>query len=379
MIEIDSDFPGGNVVVASIEGDTVHVRPEVRDTEYHWFYWYFRVRGAEGRTLRFAFEDDDVGVRGPGVSLDGGWTWRWLGAESGDETSFGYSFPRNAAEVRLSFGMPYTQANLDAFLSGRTDDPHLRAGTLCESRKGRAVEALSFGKLAGEPEHRVLLTARHHACEMMASYALEGIVEATLADDEAGGWLREHVEFLAVPFMDKDGVEEGDQGKARRPHDHNRDYAAPCIYPEVRALRERARDWSEGKLRMALDLHCPWIRGEWNEQIYFVGVPDEGLWARAERFCDALEHAATGPLPYRTANNLPFGVAWNTAEEYGPRNGEPVDASDWFGTLPGIWFGTTMELPYANVEGAEVTADSARAFGRDLARAIREHLAAGSV
>jgi len=375
MIEIDAEFPAGNVVVDGIEGDTVRVRPDVRDTEGHWFYWYLRVRGAEGRTLRFAFEEDDVGVRGPGVSLDGGWTWRWLGAESGDERSFTCAFPEDAAEVRLSFGMPYTQANLDAFLSRRGGDPHLRAGTLCESRKGRAVEALSFGKLAGEPEHRVLLTARHHACEMMASYALEGIVEAALADDEAGRWLRERVEFLAVPFVDKDGVEDGDQGKSRRPHDHNRDYAAPCIYPEVGALRERARDWSEGKLRMALDLHCPWIRGEWNEHVFFVGVPDEGLWSRTERFCDVLERTATGPLRYRTGGNLPFGVSWNTPEEYGPRGGEPVDASDWFSTIPGIWFGATVELPYANVEGAEVTAETARAFGRDLARAIGEHLA----
>ena len=41
-----------------------------------------------------------------------------------------------------------------------------------------------------------------------------------------------------VPFVDKDGVEEGDQGKNRAPRDHNRDYAGASMYPETGALRE---------------------------------------------------------------------------------------------------------------------------------------------
>jgi hypothetical protein len=373
-MEIDCTFPGGNIQVESIDGDVVHLRPDLRDTEGHWFYWYFRVRGGQGRTLEFRFENEDVGVRGSGVSLDGGVSWSWSGSESADERSFAYRFPAQAEEVRFSLGMPYVQADLDGFLAGHAGSPSLEAGVLCESRKGRPVECLRFGKLAGEPEHRVLLTARHHACEMMASYALEGIVDAVLAEDEVGGWLRENVEFLAVPFIDKDGVEDGDQGKSRRPHDHNRDYAAPCIYPEVRAIREKAMNWSQGRLRIALDLHCPGHRGKWHELVHFVGVQQEDLWARAEQFCEVLASTATGPLPYRTSNNLLFGVDWNRAEEYGPPGAEPRSASNWFSTLPGIWFGATVEIPYANAQGAEVNADSARAFGRDLAAAMRHHI-----
>ncbi len=375
MIEIDCAFPGGNIQVDSLEGDVVHLQPDLRDTEGHWFYWYFRVRGAQGRTLAFRFKDEDVGVRGPGVSLDGGESWSWLGSESADERSFTYEFPAQAEETRFSLGMPYTQANLAAFLAKHAGNRSLRTDTLCESRKERPVECLRFGKLAGEPEHRVLLTARHHACEMMASYALEGIIDAVLADDEAGGWLRENVEFLALPFMDTDGVEDGDQGKSRRPHDHNRDYAAPCVYPEVGAILEMAIDWSQDKLRIALDLHCPGHRGEWHELIHFVGVPQEDLWARIGQFCEVLERTAVGPLPYRKTNNLLFGVDWNTADEYGPLGAEPRSASDWFSTLPGVWFGATLEIPYANAQGAEVNADSARAFGCDLATAMRYHVA----
>ena len=35
---------------------------------------------------------------------------------------------------------------------------------------------------------------------------------------------------------------------------------------------------------------------------------------------------------------------------------------------------TSFEIPYANVKGQTVTADAARAFGADLARAIQTYL-----
>jgi hypothetical protein len=375
MIEIDCDFPGGNIEVQGADGNTVRLAPDMRDTEGRWFYWYFRARSDGAQNVRFVFEDDVVGVRGPGLSMDGGETWDWLGTDSADECSFAYSFPPRAAAVRFSFAMPYTAANLAAFLGARAagaPESRIRAETLCMSRKGRPVPALSLGCLGDDPRHRVLVACRHHACEMMASYALEGLMDALLADAETGRWLREHVEFLVVPFVDMDGVEDGDQGKMRRPHDHNEDYAAPCLYPEVEALRERAREWSEGRMRVALDLHCPGHRGPIHERIHFVGMPDEAMWGHLGRFSEVLEHVARGPLPYRSDNNLAFGEDWNT-EAVSP-GAEPRWFSDWMGTLPGVRFGATLELPYANAQGAEVNADSARAFGGDLARAIERYL-----
>jgi murein tripeptide amidase MpaA len=120
---------------------------------------------------------------------------------------------------------------------------------LCRTRKGRSVERLHAGKINGEPKYRVLLTARHHACEMIASYALEGFLESILSNTELGHWFQNNVEVLAVPFMDKDGVEDGDQGKHRRPHDHNQDYISDSIYPSVRAMKQFVPQWSERKLK----------------------------------------------------------------------------------------------------------------------------------
>jgi len=138
-------------------------------------------------------------------------------------------------------------------------------------------------------------------------------------------------------------------------------------YPSVKALKQRLPAWSERKLRFALDLHCPYIRGAGSERIHFVGSPYPVQWARARRLCDLLARGQTGPLPYYPEDNIPYGKSWNTVAE-------PKMFGRWAAGLPGVDFATTIELPYATVRGVEVNAATARAFGHDLARAMREYL-----
>jgi hypothetical protein len=370
-LQIDADFPGGNIVVDKIDGDDVHLHQDLRDTAGDWFYWYFRVRGGQRRSLTFHFtKGNPIGVRGPAVSTDGGKSWQWLGTQAVRGASFHYAFPADAQEVRFCFAFPYLEHNLHTFLRRFQKDPHLKVETLCKTRKGREVELLFLGRLDGKCDHRVALTCRHHCCEMMASYVLEGIIEEVLADSEDGKWLREHVEFFIVPMMDKDGVEDGDQGKNRKPHDHNRDYAGESIYASVKTLRQRLPAWSAGKLRFALDLHCPAIRGGGHETIYLVGVPDEKIWTEVGRFSKVFESVQRGPLVFRSKDNLPFGQGWNTKANYGTR--KPF--SQWAAEQPGVRVATTLEVAYANASGKTVTDQSARALGHDLARALRKYL-----
>ena len=83
-----------------------------------------------------------------------------------------------------------------------------------------------------------------------------------------------------------------------------------------------------------------------------------------------LETIQTGPLVYRSKNNLPFGQGWNNKANY--TAGKPF--SHWAAELPGVRAATTIEVAYANAEGKTVTDDSARALGHDLARALRKYL-----
>ena len=267
-VTIDADYPGGNIVVERVEGNTVYLRPDLRDTEGWWFYWNFRVRGAQGRVLTFQFSGGNpVGVRGPAVSIDEGRTWSWMGPEVGSDASFTYTLAADVEEVRFCLAAPYQEKDLHRFLAQHQGNPNLRVEELCRTPHGRSVERLHVGRLDGSPPFRILVTARHHACEMMASYVLEGLLAAALAETDDGRWIRENVEVLAIPFVDKDGVEEGDQGKNRKPRDHNRDYAGMSIHPSVVALRTFVPNWSGGRLCATFDLHCPYIRGPHNEVI----------------------------------------------------------------------------------------------------------------
>lgn len=369
-IRIDCDFPGGNIVVEEIEGDVVRLRPDLRDTAGWWFWWYFRVQGAEGRTLKFEFTDaGPVGVRGPAVSSDGGRSWSWATGKA-DTKSFSHEFAAGAGETRFAFAIPYLQADWDRFLAGYGEHRSLRPEVLCQSDRERSVESL-YVVPSGTPQHRVLVTARNHACESVAGFVLEGMLQAVLAaESDEMRWLGEHAELLVVPFVDKDGVEDGDQGKNRRPRDHNRDYDGQSVHAETRALRSLVPTWRPDLPLVTLDIHCPWIRGKRNEEIYIVGSSDSRIWGQQQRLGRLLEACRQGPLPYRAEDNLPFGVDWNKGSNFQ----QGMSCSRWGAEVLGARLAASFEVPYANVHGVAVTANAGRAFGRDLALALARYL-----
>ncbi len=362
-MEIGRSFPSGNIIVEGIDTGEVRIRQDLRDTEGDWFWWCFEVSGAGSRQVRFRFTGSDViGTRGPAVSVDGGLNWRWLGGGVVEGKSFVHRFDPSVRATRFAFAMPYTEAELRRFLRGRKG---ISVEPLCTTKKGRTAERLLFGAVSDDAV-KVLLTARHHCCECMASYALEGLIESALEDC----WLIRNVSFAVIPFVDKDGVEDGDQGKNRRPRDHNRDYDGESVHATVRAIRAWVPEWSQGRLAFALDMHCPWIRGEHNEDIYFPGSEDQRNWAEILKFAGLLEKVNLGPLPYSTANNIPFGTAWNTAANYT----QGMSFARWAAGLPGTRAAGTIEIPYANGGSVDVTATSARALGHSLAAALRGYL-----
>jgi hypothetical protein len=369
-VHVDAQIPAGNIVFERLAGDQVYLHQEWRGSSEWWFYWAFRVCGAQGRTLTFNFTDGEpVGTRGAAVSVDQGLTWHWQNRDFAKNT-FTYTFAPSAPEVWFAFGMVYTQRDWDRFLAPFKGSPFLEPGQLTVTPKGRKVEKLRLGCIKTPPHYRVVLTARHHCCEMMASYVLEGVITGVLADDPKGKWLRENVEFLLIPFVDKDGVEEGDQGKHRAPRDHGRDYDRTSLYAETAAIRGQVPVWAGGKLDVALDLHCPWIRGGTSEWVYQVGSGSTNLWEQQQQVGKLLEKIEPNPLAYRQADDLPYGKLWNTAANYA----QGMCFERWASTMPGIRLAGHIEIPYANANGAEVNVETARQFGVNLATALRKYL-----
>ncbi len=362
-IAVDAEYPGGNIVVDRIEGNDLYLKPNLTGNSRWWFYWNFRVRGAAGKRIHVHFADKNViGNGGPAVSTDGGNNWEWLGIESVSGNSFKYKVPQDVDEVRFSFAIPYQESDLERFIQKHRNNQHLKVETLCETRKGRTVRRLHLGKLDGVPQHRIALTCRHHACETMSSWVLEGILEAILAHTEDGRWFRRNVEIVAIPFMDKDGVEDGDQGKGRSPHDHCRDYTGDPLYPAVRALKQFLPAWSEGSLQIALDLHCPTIR---DNDIYFVLNPNEPFKQNTIEFLRLLEKTRQGPLRYSTKQNKVWPPGWGDLSKTN---------MGWSRTLPGMKVPAALELPYSKNGDESVTPSKARLLGADILHAMYLYL-----
>ncbi|MCX5685689.1 MAG: hypothetical protein NT049_18685 [Planctomycetota bacterium] len=383
--QIDCAYPGGNILVDRIEGDHVYLRQDLRDTQGPWFYWNFRIRGAAGKTLTFHFMQGPLLTRmGPCCSLDGGRSWQWLGQKAvlaadpqqavatGQAAPakppgpiFVYAFPADAADVRLALSIPYQESDLKTFLARHAGNPALKAAVLCRTAKGREAEVLYLGRMDEQPDYRLAFTCRHHACESVASYVLEGIMESVLADDDLGKWYRARAAVVAVPFVDKDGVEDGDQGKNRKPHDHNRDYGEDTIYPSVAAIKKLLPEWSRGRIDVAIDLHCPYLTDDY---IGFIGGPEPENWQRTLRLARILEEGQKGPLGYSMKDNVPYGQTWNTS------TGPQMSFGRWARSLPGISVATTIEVAYSQNHKVTMTPDAARALGRDIAVALRKYL-----
>lgn len=379
--ELDADFPGGNLHLLRREGNTFVIAPDLRDTNGWWFHFHFRLRAEPGETATVTFTGTNpIGMRGPALSEDAGRTWRWLGADAVRRTtldgkpawSFTARVPAGQREARYAFAPAYLGSHWREWVASQGANPALEVGELCRSRQGRAVEVVRVGNpAASRPRGVVLLTARHHACESMASYALEGLLQAVLADDAFGRAWRERWRIIALPFADKDGVENGDQGKNRRPHDHNRDYNASPLYPEVAAWMKLGSGLRE-EVVLNLDLHCPYLRGTWNDRVYLVGSADPAAAERERAFMSALEAVRTGPIPLRAEDGyLRSGVAWNKASNYAAGKSNAVWARE---TFPRAQLAASLEIAYAEALGVEMTPAAARALGRDLAAGIARHL-----
>lgn len=370
VMEINADFPGGNIVVNKISGDTVWVKPDLSFISGQWFYWYFKVSGISGKTVTFKFDQRDVfGKYGPAYSINNDENWKWYGENRIVDNGFSFSFSKQDTIGFFSVAFPYTEKDFIRFTNNLHNKEELIFDTLCFSPENRVIEKVTIPSTKEAPKYKVIITARHHACEMMANYVLEGIIKSVLNDRNLEV-LRRDVEFFIVPFMDKDGVENGEQGKNRIPRDHNRDYSGESIHKSTAALRELTPTWSNNKLKIALDIHCPWIYGEGNEYIYSVGASESELEKNQIHFSKLLEKNSAGELKLYHRDFLPFGKSWNTGSNYS----QGMGFKKWASTIEGISLATSLEFPYANVSGVMVSKDNARAFGEVIAYSIKEYL-----
>ncbi len=348
-MRIHTDFAGGNIVVDRIEENTVIVERDIRDTEGDWFYWAFCVEDAAGKTLTFSFPSwARVGRFGPAISHDLE-TWHWLDKPSAGNT-FTYTFGAQENKVYFAHNMLYQPPRFLSFCA----EKGLPVENFSLSESGESLPALRFGN----GDKWILLTARHHACESTGSYVLEGVVDTLLP------LLPEEYSVLVVPFVDYDGVVQGDQGKNRRPYDHNRDYNEESIYAVIDAIKTFAK---EHTVVCTFDFHSPWHQGEQNDYV-FLSRSTEAMEPCTDRFGVFFrEESAALPLRYEMVHDVGPNEQWN--DETSP------NSKNYFARQPSVHLTATLETPYFGLAESQISEERMLQLGHAFARAVLRYLA----
>ncbi len=356
MYRIANDFEGANIRILELGESAARVAVELRDTVDDWFFWCFRVDGAEGKAVTFEFENRNrVGYFGAAVSRDLR-SWRWQYSEPNYAGgSFTYTFGEDETSVYFAHDMVYRPERFYAFAT----ENKLQIKTLCTSEKGRAVPYLDFG----EGDECILLTARHHACESTGNYVLEGVLSELIKHG-----LDKSFRVICVPMVDFDGVCDGDQGKNRNSHDHNRDYVdgEAAIYAATREIRRIA---IENKIRFAFDFHSPWHLGDCNDTV-FIPIKHYSMMKKIAMFSALFEDEATSDaLPYFAADNYEPDRDWNKA-------GTPCFGTFMGSEKIGAELAFTLETAYFKAHDTMFTPERAEATGRNFVKALEKYLSA---
>jgi len=351
-IRINVDFPGGSVVVRAYRDKQVLLRQDTWGSSIKFLYFYFEAESDDSDWYDFDFvSGNSISSGGVAYSLDQGVTWEHLPFGAGScRTGFRY-FMRKNQPVRFCLGQQFLQADLERFLA---ETPAIRREVLCRSIGKREVELLRIGSDAPD-RIPVLLTARHHACEMHGTQVMMGLLAAAAADPD----FQKKYNVYAVPFVDKDGVEEGLQGKARIPHDHNRDYGDPSIYPEVRALK--ALD-QEKHFQIVLDFHCPRL---FREKIFFFGSEHPRIERNIEELCDLLGLYGPAWLNFNRDDLIKFGYGHNRPYRDG------ISCARYFAAQPWAKLSATNEISYDFANKNLLTVAKLREYGKGIADAMK--------
>ena len=346
-MRLNTDFTGGNITVTEQKNNVFYLENQLRDTKEDWFYWAFCVENAGGETLTFNFQNNRIGHFGPAVSRDLE-NWFWL--ESCDGDSFTYSFKPDENKVYFAHDMLYHPERFYRFAK----ENGLEIKKLCKTKKNRTVPFVEFG----QGNKTLILTARHHACESTGSYVLEGVLTELLKNPIPD------TKVFCVPFVDFDGVLDGDQGKGRTPHDHNRDYpkdGTDSIYNECKAIRDYA---DKNGCTYAFDFHSPWHKDGQNDRLFIVQNSIEKL-PVLNRFGEILEEKITETaMKYYHKNDFPPNTDWNRTS---PNFGQYMSAR-----LENI-ISFSFETAYFGDENNKISQVKMKETGICFAKALKEY------
>ncbi len=334
-LHISTGFEGASVDLAGIDGDTVRVRlrADGHGGDMNWFF--FRVSGAKGRSLRVVIENSDALSRLAGRDeVPDCWTgyrpfvsenltdWSRCDAEYADGIFTMIAAPRGDT-IWFAYYPPFPMDRHDRMIGRAVADPRCRLETLGVTPDGRDIDLLRIGT-PGPEKPKVWIIGRQHPSETMAGFFAEGLL-ARLLDpaDALGRTLCDTLDLFVVPTVNPDGCARGHTRLNARGANLNRAWAEtdPDTAPEVAMLRGKMR--AEG-VDFCLDVH-----GDEELPYVFLGGPLE-IPSRSDRldglfrhFGHALEascpaYSMADPYPGGPPETADLRMAWNSiGEEFG--------------------------------------------------------------
>jgi len=319
-------------------------------------YWFaFRIRGAEGRTLTFHHAPASSMAVVAFISEDGGETWvrpngglhRRSGAGYQGQLTFTHTFESDEAIVAASPMVTTSMAAkwVDTMASGHGARVH----EICVSPKGHALRAVEIGN-ADEP--LVYMQAGQHSMmERIGFYMMAEAFEAAAADTE----LLKRSRWMVLPVVNVDSyavlAEEADTNMNRLwgvRADH------PIVSPIARFIEREVKRTGAAAL---LDFHAG---GAWRGHTVLSEPPQP-----PEAFIALERLMKEEGLNYTIRHGVPPAEAPGAAGVFGA----------WGLTLPGVGVCLTVELSAIAVvtpEGSRpVSLENLRDDGRRWYKALR--------
>lgn len=309
-----------------------------------WYAFRYSASGAEGISVRL----DYLGarhrylpkmIRGSSVTL--------VPVEvSEDGASARLDLPPGEALVAAQ--EPFDSERNELLLDRLVELPQAERIELGRSLDGSPISAVRFGDPAASA--LVVLLGRQHPPEVTGAIAMEAflleLADQIEADPVAGGG---DVQFLAVPFLNPDGVARGHWRANRGAKDLNRDWGE-FSQPETRAVKTWLEALPQTVRPVAiLDFHST------GRNLFYVQGETETD-DREERFLNGWLAGKEAVMPGYT-----FSI-------------ERRDANPGSGTAKN-WFQQTFDIPaYTYEVGDEVERKAIRRSAQMLARSFLEQL-----
>lgn len=370
MIQIDSNFPSGNIEVVAAD-DPANIRLRIRpDPVTNFLQWFhFRVVGAKDRDLVLRIENANDALVRKGwegyrafASLD---SQAWFRVPSAyDGQVFAISHRPDRDSIYYAYFPPYTSEDLRRLVGRCQMDPRCRAEILGRTVDGEAIDLLTIGERSAGRK-AIWAIGRQHPGEVQASWWMEGFLDALLdRRNVAANTLLGKATVYVVPNMNPDGTRRGQHRTNAGGVNLNQQWEAPSPEkgPEVFHVLERMTKTS---LDFCLDVHA-------DEELPFVFFARVDLNGPIPPQAAALRHGFGEALAKLSPDCKPDGSYVRPHSRIGPMAFCGPQIAQRFGA-PAV----TLEIPYKEVaELPDPVEGYSTRHCRELGRACVEALAA---